>query len=70
VYAVLAEESLIRLCSNTKSMMDAKGSLCLHAHSHISNSAILNNNRLLLSDLCACVQIFKIVSLMKLSDWF
>jgi len=43
MYAVLAEESLTRLCSNTESTMDAKDSPCLHAHNHISNSAILND---------------------------
>ena len=44
MYAVLAEESLTRFCSTTESTMDAKDSLCLHAHNRISNSAILNNN--------------------------
>jgi len=32
MYAVLAEESLTRLCSNTESTMDDKDSACLHAH--------------------------------------
>jgi len=41
-YAVLAKELLTRLCSNTKSTMDDKGSPCLYAHNCISNSAILN----------------------------
>ena len=31
-------------CSNTKSTRDTKDSSCLHTHSIISNSAILNNN--------------------------
>ena len=44
MYAVLAEESLTRPCSNTESTMNAKDSPCLHAHNLISNSAILNNN--------------------------
>jgi len=45
MYAVLAEQLWTRLCSNTKSTLDDLDSLCLHAHNHISNSAILNNNR-------------------------
>ena len=32
MYAVLAEESLTRLCSNTESTMDDKDSACIHAH--------------------------------------
>jgi len=37
MYAVLAEESLSRLSSNTGSTMDANDSTCLHAHNCISN---------------------------------
>jgi len=44
MYAVMAEESLTKLGSNTESTMDAKDSLCLHAHNCISNLAISNNN--------------------------
>jgi len=44
MYAVLAEESLTRLFSNTESTVDAKNSPYLHAHNCISNSTILNNN--------------------------
>jgi len=44
MYAVLAKESLTRLCANTESTMDAQDSLCLHARNRTSNSAILNNN--------------------------
>jgi len=40
MYAVLAEESLTRLWSNTESTMDDKGSPSLHAHNHISTSSI------------------------------
>jgi len=65
MHAVLAEESLTRLCSNTKSTMDAKDPPCLHAHNRIFNATILNNNCSLLSDLRACVQILKMALLMK-----
>jgi len=60
MYAVLAEESLTRLCSNTELKIDAKDPPCLH-HNRISNLAILNN---------ACIYIYairfmKMASLMK-----
>jgi len=44
MHAVLAEESLTRLCSNTESTMDAKDPPCHHAHNRTFNSTILNNN--------------------------
>ena len=56
MYAVLAKESLTSLCSNTESTMDTKDSPCLHAHNHISNSAILNN---CFVALCTCVKFWK-----------
>jgi len=51
MYAVLAEELLTRLCSNTESTMDDKNSPCLHAHNRISNSAILSTNNFLIANL-------------------
>jgi len=58
MYAVLAKESLTRLCSNTESTMDAKDSPYLHAHNHISNSAILNNNCFIAKWFVCIVQAF------------
>ena len=60
MYAVLAEELLTRLCSNTESTTDDKRLPCLHKHNRISN--LSNNHVLLVSDLCACVQMNKMVS--------
>ena len=58
MYAVLAEESLTRLCSSIESTMDAKDSSCLHAHNHYSNSVILNKNCLIAKWLI-CVHVYK-----------
>ena len=57
LYAVLAEESLTRLSSNTKSTMDENDSPCLHAHNQISQQS-WKRMVSLLSDLCVCVQVF------------
>jgi len=48
MYAVLAEESLTRLFSNTESTMASKDSPYLHAHNLISND--IANEAIFLSD--------------------
>jgi len=54
-----------RICSNTKSTMDDKNSPISMHTDHISNSAILSNNYVSLSSLCACVQVKKMALQMK-----
>ena len=55
------------ICSNTDSVRDYKASSCSSTHTNsISNATILSNSYvLLLSDLCACIQVKKMASQMK-----